>query len=182
MMKTFCLTLLWAVVGFPTNSFAVDFVKDVAPILQKYCVSCHAEDDAQGGLAMDTHAGLMSGGESGLALTSGVASSSRMFLMASGKLEPVMPPDDMEGPSDDELVILADWIEEGAEGPDGEMPIRRELKTPKVPTAGDVALPVTAIARSDDGTWQATAKFGAITLNNLVSGESLEVTNKLGKV
>ncbi|WP_430454644.1 c-type cytochrome domain-containing protein [Rhodopirellula europaea] len=34
----------------------------MAPILQTYCVGCHAEDDAQGGLAMDTHAALISGG------------------------------------------------------------------------------------------------------------------------
>ncbi|KLU07247.1 WD-repeat containing protein [Rhodopirellula islandica] len=161
---------------------AVDFAEDVAPILQTYCVGCHAEDDAQGGLAMDTHASLMNGGESGLALTPGVASSSRMFLMASGKLEPVMPPDDMEGPSEEELAILAEWIENGAEGPEGEMPIRRALKTPKIATASHVALPVTAIAQSADGAWQATARFGSITLVHQVSGEWKQITNELGKI
>lgn len=181
-MRTHCIFLLLAVCYSSMNAFAVDFVEDVAPILQTYCVGCHAEDDAQGGLAMDTHAALISGGDSGLALTPGVVSASRMFLMASGKLEPVMPPDDMEGPSEEELAILADWIEEGAEGPDGDMPIRRELKTPKIATSSDANLPVTAIARSSDGAWHATAKFGAITLVNLASGESMEVANPWGKV
>ncbi|MFG0265683.1 MAG: c-type cytochrome domain-containing protein [Rhodopirellula sp. JB055] len=181
MMKTFGLTLV-AVFAFPCHSFAVDFAEDVAPILQTYCVGCHAEDDAQGGLAMDTHVALMNGGESGLALTPGVASSSRMFLMASGKMDPVMPPDDMEGPSEEELAILAEWIEDGATGPDGDMPIRRALKTPEIETAGDVVLPVTAIAQSADGAWEATARFGAITLVDQSTGESKRLTKKLGKV
>ncbi|GAB5517352.1 WD40 repeat domain-containing protein [Rhodopirellula baltica] len=181
-MRTHCIYLLLAVCCSSMNAHAVDFVEDVAPILQTYCTGCHAEDDAQGGLAMDTHAALLSGGDSGLALTPGVVSSSRMFLMASGKLEPVMPPDDMEGPSEEELAILADWIEQGAQGPDGEMPIRRDLKTPKIVTSADANLPVTAIARSNDGAWQATAKFGAITLVNVASGESKEVANPWGKV
>ncbi|WDQ14661.1 c-type cytochrome domain-containing protein [Rhodopirellula sp. P2] len=181
-MKIFCLPLVLAVCWCPERSWAVDFAQDVAPILQTYCVGCHAEDDAQGGLAMDTHAALMNGGESGLALTPGVASSSRMFLMASGKLDPVMPPDDMEGPSEEELEILAEWIENGAPGPDGDMPIRRDLKTPKIATASHVALPVTAIALSADGAWRATARFGSITLVHQSSGELKQIATELGKV
>ena len=31
-----------------------DFVGDVVPILQKYCAACHSEEDAEGGLSMDS--------------------------------------------------------------------------------------------------------------------------------
>ncbi len=111
----------------------VDFSRDVVPILQKYCAACHTEGDENGGLNMDTHASLMRGGESGLAITHGEPGSSRVLLMASGKLEPVMPPDDEEGPSEGELALLSQWIEQGAMGPDGDVPIRQELRTPKNP-------------------------------------------------
>ncbi|WP_430454643.1 hypothetical protein [Rhodopirellula europaea] len=80
---------------------------------------------------------------------------------------------DMEGPSEEELAILADWIEEGAEGPDGDMPIRRELKTPKfrlLPMRICQSPRLLALAMVHG---MRTATFGAITLVNVASGESM---------
>jgi mono/diheme cytochrome c family protein len=149
---------------FVLASDAVDYVKDVMPVLQKHCIACHTNDEAQGGLVMETYASLMRGGESGPALTPGVPSSSRMFLMASGKLEPVMPPDDAERPKEEELAILSSWIEQGAKGPKGEVAMRRELQTPDFPTALDAKRPITAIAISPDGLTYVTAGYGDVAL------------------
>ncbi|QEF99971.1 WD domain, G-beta repeat [Stieleria maiorica] len=140
----------------------IDFARDVYPILETYCVGCHSADDPQGGLVMDSYTGLAKGGDSGLAVTPGVPASSRLLLMITGKLEPVMPPDDAEGPDEDELDVLSRWIEQGAAGPEGDLPIRRTLRTPSIEPSPSVAAPVTAIAVSNDGRSSARAMFGRI--------------------
>ena len=70
--------------------------------------------------------------QSGLAITPGVPKSSRLLQMVRKQLKPFMPPDDAEGPNEEELEILQRWIEEGAKGPDGDLPIKRSLRTPKI--------------------------------------------------
>jgi WD40 repeat protein len=148
---------------------SVDYVRDVYPILEKHCIACHTADEAQGGLVMETYPSLMRGGDSGPALTAGAPMSSRLYMMASGKLEPVMPPDDAERPSDDELATIANWIEQGAKGPGGEVAMRRELHTPIIKTSEDAKLPVTAVSLSPDGVTQAVARYGEV---RLLAGDS----------
>ena len=160
----------------------VDYAKDVFPILQKYCVGCHTESDAEGGLVMESHAALIKGGESGAAVTAGEPSSSRMILMATGRLEPKMPPEGEPAPNEDELALIAKWIEQGAAGPDGDMPIKRELRTPKIQTADEVQNPITAIAQSSDGTLQARAVFSEVYIDTSAGKRKVVIGDQPGKV
>ncbi len=142
-------TLTVALSVLPAHVFAAegpDYVGEIEPILQKYCLSCHTADESQGGLVMESHTALLRGGESGAAVTPGAASSSRLWLMAAGKLEPVMPPDGAKGPTADELELIAAWIDAGARGPAGDAPPRRELRVPMIAKADSAAVPITAIA------------------------------------
>ncbi|KAA5540712.1 hypothetical protein FYK55_20195 [Roseiconus nitratireducens] len=174
------LATLSSVAGFAADR--VDYARDVYPILEMYCVGCHNTDDAQGGLVMDAFDGLIRGGDSGSAITPGTPGSSRLLLMASGKLDPVMPPDDAEGPDEQELATLAAWIEQGANGPEGDLPVKRQLRTPKIKPTFEGSSPITAIAISPDGRWTARGRFGEIE----VSGSGQEVTTitdtDLGKI
>ena len=140
----------------------VDFVRDVQPILETYCVACHTSDDPQGGLVMRSHDALMLGGDSGAAITPGSAGSSRLWLMAAGKLEPVMPPDDAVGPNEDELAVLAAWIDQGADGPEGDSPMRRNLRVPEIAPVDGVALPITALAIDPSTDSRIVASFGDV--------------------
>ncbi len=81
----------------------VDYQRDVFPILESYCLGCHTSDEAEGGLVMESHADLMAGGESGVAVTAGSPSSSRLLLMIRGEVEPVMPPEGEARPSEEEI-------------------------------------------------------------------------------
>lgn len=174
--------LLAICLGLTSPARGVDYVEDVLPILETYCLGCHTQDDAQGGLVMESHAALMTGGDSGLAITPGVASSSRLFMLAAGKLEPVMPPDDLEGPTPEELEILAAWIDDGAKGPNGDMPLKRTLRTPDVPTSAEVTLPITAIAISPDGKQFAKAHFGKIEIRDEAGKPISKIQVDAGKV
>ena len=144
----------------------LDYAQDIFPILEMHCIGCHTEDDAEGGLAMDSHAALMRGGDGGMAITAGVPANSRMLLMVSGKLEPRMPPED-DGPSEEDLAILAAWVEQGAVGPQGDVLMKRTLRTPKIATSDTVKKPITAIAISSDATLQAIAQFNRVDVIQL---------------
>ena len=44
---------------------AVDFVKDVRPILEEHCFDCHGEDKQKSRMRLDSAVGILRGGESG---------------------------------------------------------------------------------------------------------------------
>ncbi len=160
----------------------VDYVRDVVPILQKYCLGCHTEAEDSSGLIMDSHQALMKGGESGLAVTAGSPNSSRLLLVTSGKMDPVMPPEGEAAPNEAEMALLSDWIQQGAAGPDGDMPIRRQLRTPTIATADGVSQPVTAIALSHDGKLNAVARFRSVRIRRDDNSTLITLDDQPGKV
>ena len=144
----------------------VDYVRQIAPILTKYCGGCHHADDAAGGFAVDRFPALMRGGKSGTAVVPGSAQTSRLLRLVTGAAEPRMPPKDNARPTADEIALLARWIDAGAKGPDG-VAQRWELHVPKIAVKGPVTAVVNSLVASPDGHWMATAHDGYVTLRSL---------------
>ncbi len=153
-----------------------DYVRDVAPLLKKYCAGCHNEDDREGELALDSFAQLQRGGERGPVALAGDSKASRLLLMLTGEAEPRMPPEDSETPSADEIDVLRRWVDGGAKGPAGEEP-PRQLITPQLKPFPGVGA-VTAADWSPDGKWIAVARFGKV---QLMDSETGKVVRPIGK-
>lgn len=160
------VSLTMVAASFASAADVVDFATDVLPILEARCFGCHTADDAEGEFVMDSFAPMMKGGSSGIAITPGSPSSSRMLLMAQGKLEPIMPPEGEEPCTEAELETLSAWIEQGAVGPSGDMPIKREIRTPKISPKPGQEQPVTAIAISAKAGLQAWGRYGSVQIIN----------------
>ena len=101
----------------PPAPGAVDFARDVQPILEKSCIRCHGPKKKEGGLALDGRDATLKGGESGPALVAGKSAESRLIRFVSGT-DPagtVMPP---EGAgkllSAEQVGILRAWVDQGA--------------------------------------------------------------------
>lgn len=90
------------------------FIKDVAPILEAKCVSCHTEGEARGGLRVDTFAGLERGGTNGALLIPGAPARSALVLRTATTDNRTRMPKDDEALKPNEVQILAKWIAEGA--------------------------------------------------------------------
>ncbi|MBS0209349.1 MAG: pre-peptidase C-terminal domain-containing protein [Planctomycetes bacterium] len=149
---------------------APDFQRDVAPVLRKYCVSCHAADDPENGLVLDSFAGLQKGGENGAAVVPGAADKSRLILMIEGKTKPVMPPKDNEAPTAAEIALLRRWVEAGAKGPAaGDAPQITTLVTPKIKLRAPARKSLTAAAFSPDGKLLALGAYGEVQLVNVTT-------------
>jgi WD40 repeat protein len=174
-----CIATISASCLFAAQSVAAeepvpDFVKDIAPIFKKHCVSCHNEEDREGKLSLDSFANLMKGGKRGPSIQPGEVNSSRMLLMISGKASPRMPPDADTGPSKAEQEAIKLWIEAGAKGPDGKQPIVRTLTVPKIASVKGPK-PVSGLDLSPDGRLLAVARFGRVEILDAKTHKQIRV-------
>ena len=96
----------------------VSYTKDVSPILQKFCTTCHnADDEHPSELYMDTYETLMKGGKHGKSVLPGNAKESLLVLKSSaeppfGKVMP--PPNKKVRPTPEQLEVIRLWIDQGA--------------------------------------------------------------------
>ena len=96
----------------------VDYFKEVKPLLEAKCYSCHQGGKAKGGLRLDLHEAALKGGKSdGAAVTPGdVEGSSLIYRIGPDAGDDIMPPKG-DGFSEKEIAVLTKWIEEGAPWP-----------------------------------------------------------------
>ncbi len=148
-----------------------DFNTHVAPILKKYCVSCHNRDDKEGSLVLESFDLALKGGKRGAVIVPGKSDLSRLTLSVERKIKPVMPPEGSDAPKADETAVLKAWIDAGAKGPSGKTPDPTLLVTPKIATRGKVREPIQATAWSRDGKQVAIARHGQVELRGLVNDD-----------
>lgn len=97
---------------------AVDYTSHVKPILAARCYSCHSALRQQSGLRLDTAALLLKGGHSGPAIVPGNSAESLLIEKITGVLGTRMPPEeDGAALSDEQISIIKQWIDQGAQAP-----------------------------------------------------------------
>ena len=160
-----------------------EFTRDVAPIFAKFCVGCHNADDSEGELSLESFAELQKGGSRGAAIVPGRADASLLIRAIAGEVEPSMPPEDNERPSDKEIAVLRAWIDAGARGPDGAEAAYPELSTPDITPSSNVNEYLTSLAVSPDGKRLALGRYRHVDLIDAASRQVLATTAELpGKV
>ena len=100
----------------PPAARPVDFVRDVEPIFQARCVSCHGAAMQMSGLRLDQREGALAGGYSGKVIVPGDGAASRLLKLVAGVLPVKMP---MSGKplTSEEVGLLRAWIDQGAQWP-----------------------------------------------------------------
>ncbi|WP_425615311.1 c-type cytochrome domain-containing protein [Anatilimnocola sp. NA78] len=151
---------------------APDYAKQVQPVLNKYCTSCHSDDEPEGKLSLQSYASLLKGGAKGAAITPGHSELSRMILVLTGKAQPAMPPKDSDPPSKEELAILRSWIDAGAKGPSGAAPDPTVLVAPQIKLLAPARQSVNAVAVSPANATVALARHGEVELQTATEGDS----------
>ncbi len=102
----------------PAGTAAVDFARDVQPLLEQNCWKCHGPSRTENGLRLDRREELLKGGEHGPAIVVGQSASSLLIQVVSGahpelgrmpkKGEALTPP---------QIGLLRAWIDQGANWP-----------------------------------------------------------------
>ncbi|MDD7986062.1 SUMF1/EgtB/PvdO family nonheme iron enzyme [Lentisphaera marina] len=107
---------------------AVDFKKDIQPIFEKHCMTCHNKNLGAGGLIITDKASAFAKGKHGVRITAGDASKSSIYNLA------ILPANDPKMPmpttlSKKESETLKTWIDQGANWPEEKQSSGEFVKT-----------------------------------------------------
>ena len=91
----------------------VSFSKDVLPIFNNYCTSCHDPKMKKSGLDMSTYATSAKGSKGGKLWAAGNPAKSALITQTTGD-KPKMPPKG-QTVGKDEIDLLTRWIKEGCQ-------------------------------------------------------------------
>ncbi len=104
--------------GTPPNASArgINFATQIKPILEKSCYECHGAEKKKGSYRLDDPAVALKGGESGLpAIVPGNSAESRLIKFVSREdPDSSMPPSAEKALSREQIVLLKQWIDQGA--------------------------------------------------------------------
>jgi len=99
----------------------VDFTKEIHPLLEKACFDCHGPDKQKGGLRLDRRADALKGGDTGALLLAGKSTRSLLLEVVKGAHAEIgRMPKKRDPLSSQEVKLLADWIDQGADWPEAE--------------------------------------------------------------
>jgi mono/diheme cytochrome c family protein len=90
----------------------VNYYRDIEPILNASCVSCHQATMAAGGLRVDAPESLLQGGASGKAVVPGKADRSLLYTRLTVTTDKRMPPAGTL--TEEQLALIRAWINLGA--------------------------------------------------------------------
>jgi hypothetical protein len=102
----------------PSEEQLAFFEKRIRPLLVNRCYECHSAvaDSVEGGLLLDSRAGIVKGGDNGAAIVPGEPAASRLIQAVKHSDSALtMPPDGKL--SDEEIADLERWIKERAPDP-----------------------------------------------------------------
>lgn len=103
------------------TAYAVDYEKDIRPLLEKNCLECHGPEKQKSQLRVDRRTSLLRGGDGGLpAISPGQAAKSHLLdrLKSSDPDEVMPPPKGGRKPlNPDEIGLIKKWIVAGAHWP-----------------------------------------------------------------
>src|SRR5438552_9169687 len=86
----------------------------IQPLFQRRCTPCHDAAARTGGLALDSYAAVMRGGNRGAVIIAGHSKESRLIAMVEGRAAPKMPPTGA-GLTAAEIAAIKAWIDAGAQ-------------------------------------------------------------------
>jgi mono/diheme cytochrome c family protein len=95
---------------------AVDFARDIKPLLVAHCYECHGPGEERGGLSLARRSLALAGGDHGPALVPGSADTSAIVRRLTGREAPAMPLD-RASLNAAQIEIVRRWIDQGAPWP-----------------------------------------------------------------
>ena len=101
----------------PAPQTAVDFTRDIQPILQASCYECHGAKKTKAHLRLDSAAGIAKGGETGPIIVPGKSQQSLIVRRILGLDGDDRMPKDEDPLSAEQIALIRTWIDQGAKWP-----------------------------------------------------------------
>ena len=124
----FTALFLLTIQAIPLSLTAADYIREVKPILVENCYRCHGASQQKAELRMDTAALALKGGENGPAFKAGKSAESLMVQAIKGEHDSISRMPYKKPPlKDEQIALIAKWIDEGAKAPSDEEPEKNVL-------------------------------------------------------
>jgi mono/diheme cytochrome c family protein len=98
----------------PQRHATIIFARDIAPIFQKNCTTCHGPEKPQGGLRLDSEAAALRGGESGKVIIPGDSEGSPLVKRLIGNGEEARMPMGADPLPANEIKLIRAWIDQNS--------------------------------------------------------------------
>jgi len=128
----------------PPATRAVDFVKDIKPLFESKCRSCHGPEKQKAQLRLDRKADALKGGDSHAPdIVPGKSADSPLIHFVAGLVPDLQMPPKGEPLTSGQIGLLRAWIDQGANWPDDGSGVSAKhwawqpVKRPTVPSVGD---------------------------------------------
>ncbi|MBI3853745.1 MAG: hypothetical protein HY298_26175 [Verrucomicrobia bacterium] len=150
----------------PANDYAA-----VDAIFFKHCLDCHAAQDPEAKLVLESFETLTRGGETGAVIVPGKSAESLLVKMIEGKVEregkkKIMPPGKRKKLEPDEIAAIKAWIDAGAHAPPEGKAIARQLVVPKITPKVKPRMSINALAYAPEPKLIAVARYGEVELRS----------------
>lgn len=99
---------------------AVDFDKEIRPLLQERCVECHGAEKQKADLRLDAKSHAFQGGENGASIVPGDSAKSSLFTRVSTDDEDERMPPKGDPLTPSQIAAIKAWIDSGAVWPENE--------------------------------------------------------------
>jgi len=146
---------------------AVDFQRDVYPILKANCIACHNKTTTKADLNMETPELMKKGGESGPAIVPGKGADSIVLQAAAHTWDSIMPPKGNKVGSvnltSEELGVLKAWIDQGAKSSERQV---QQIAWQALPPGLN---PIYSLAMTKDGRFAACSRSNQIFVYDLAT-------------
>src|SRR5713226_9350340 len=120
--ETIALIRTWIEQGAPgvasKKAGEIEYDRDVRPILEANCYSCHSGEQAKSQLRLDRKATALKGGMSGPVILPGDSQHSRLVHRVSGMDGEPRMPFGRKPLAQEQIAMLSRWIDQGAKWPD----------------------------------------------------------------
>ncbi|MBI3877951.1 MAG: hypothetical protein HY300_18650 [Verrucomicrobia bacterium] len=162
------------------DSFAAaapDFNQHIAPIFRMHCLDCHAANDPEKNLVLESYESLMKGGENGKVVAPGNSAESLLVKFLEGRSgktgkNQFMPPGKRDKLSATDIAAVKAWIDDGAKPPTAALTLApRELKTPKIEPKVPPRRAIHALAFAPGPNVIAVARYGEVELLDAATRE-----------
>ncbi|HWN94526.1 MAG TPA: DUF1549 domain-containing protein, partial [Methylomirabilota bacterium] len=122
-MKSCLSSFLAGALALLPCSAAVDYVREVKPLLAEHCYKCHGAAQQKSALRLDTAALALKGGDNGPAFKPGKGAESLLIQTVKDAHDSIARMPYKKPPlSEAHIQLLVKWIDEGASAPANEQP------------------------------------------------------------
>ena len=112
------MKLLVSILCVPSALLAVDFDREIRPLLHERCIECHGEKKQKGELRLDAKVHAFKGGHDGPAILSGKADASPLFQRVTSTDEDERMPPKGDPLTPAQIFLIREWINSGAKWPE----------------------------------------------------------------